>query len=228
MYLLPNKTQDPRIPARQNSFGHSNREVGLFSIPTRKGAQQIIQRAEFNSCGEVSTSSTTYTGVPIRRYCELPRMAADTKGSVLGAACTGELKGKRVQRDVHAKGHPFSHCEMKPINLWQRVCEHHQVTHIVDFSTGSGALALAASGAMEYEGICANDVHRDWLDSTLDRCIMYMAGQDKGFVTKFGADQELMEKAHKYFAGAMMDARRLMEPVEPKEEAESGSESEVE
>ena len=31
------------------------------------------------------------------------------------------------------------------------------------------------------------------------------------------ADAELMEKAHKYFAGTMMDARRLMHPVEPSE-----------
>ena len=50
------------------------------------------------------------------------------------------------------------------------------VTHIVDFSPGSGALALAASGALEYDGICVNDMHRDWLDSTLDRCLMYMVG----------------------------------------------------
>jgi len=63
VYLLPNKTQDPRMQCRANHFGHSNREVGLFSIPTRKGQQKVIQRAEFNSCGEVSTSSTTYTGV---------------------------------------------------------------------------------------------------------------------------------------------------------------------
>ena len=106
--------------------------------------------------------------VPIRRYCELPRMDAETKAKLLGTAQTpAALKGKRVRRDVDARGHPFSHCEMKPINLWQRLCEHHQVTHIVDFPPGSGSLALAASGDMAYEGICGNDVHQDWLDSTL-------------------------------------------------------------
>ena len=74
----------------------------------------------------------------------------DTKNRLVGSThVPAALKGKRVTRDVDAKGHPFSHCEMKPTNLWQRVCEHHQVTHIVDFSPGSGALALAASGAME-------------------------------------------------------------------------------
>ena len=42
----------------------------------------------------------------------------------------------------------------------------------VDFSLGSVALAIAAVGAMEYEGFAANDVHREWLDSTLDPCVM--------------------------------------------------------
>ena len=133
-----------------------------------------------------------------------------------------------MQKDVNEKGHPFSHCEMKPMNLWQRLCEHHQVTHIVHFLPVSGALALAASGAIEYEGICGNDVHRDWLDSTLDRCIMYMAGKDNEFLAKMGGDQELMEKAHKYFAGTMMDARRLMLPVEPTEAEKNCSENEEE
>ena len=46
---------------------------------------------------------------------------------------------------------------------------------------------------------------------------MYMAGKDKGFLAKMGGDKELSEKSHKYFAGAMLDARRLLHPVEPTE-----------
>ena len=46
---------------------------------------------------------------------------------------------------------------------------------------------------------------------------MYMAGKDKEFLPKMDADKELMEKPHKFFAGTMMDARRLMHPVEPTE-----------
>ena len=112
-------------------------------------------------------------------------MDAETKAKMMcSAQPAAGLKGKRVCRDVKAKGHPFSHCEMKPIQLWQRLCEHHQVTHIVDFSPGSGALALAASGGMAYEGICGSQPHRDWLDATLDRCVMYMAGKDKNYFSK--------------------------------------------
>ena len=80
---------------------------------------------------------------------------------------------------------------MKPLNLWQRICEHHHVTHIVDFTPGSGALAIAAAGAMEYEGLAANEVHRERLDSTLDRCVLYVSGKDKKFTENLGGDSAL-------------------------------------
>eukprot|EP00959_Pyramimonas_sp_CCMP1952_P235736 4926292-Pyramimonas_sp.AAC.1 len=109
---------------------------------------KVVDRAEFNSCGESSSAATTYTGVPMRQYCELPRMTYETKASILGNAAAGAVKGKRAQKDIESKGHPFSHLEVKPLHLWQRLCEHHHITHIVDFSAGSAALAIAAAGAM--------------------------------------------------------------------------------
>ena len=138
-------------------------------------------------------------------------MYCDTKACIVGATAAAVL-GKRVQKDIDQKGQPFSHSEVKPLNLWQRICEHHRVTHIVDFSPGSAALAIAAAGAMEYEGLAANEVHRDWLDATLDRCVLYLAGQDKGFAKQLGGDDEFMEKVGKYFAGTMMEARRMLGP----------------
>ena len=102
---------------------------------------------------------------------------------------------------------------MKPLNLWQRIFEHHHVTHIVDFAAGSAALAIAAAGSLEYEGVAANDVHCEWLDSTLDRCVMYLAGKDKEFAKILGGDDGFMEKVGLYFGGTMMEARRLLEPV---------------
>ena len=73
-------------------------------------------------------------------------------------------------------------------------------------------MAIAAAGAMNYEGIAANDMHRDWLDSTLDKCVMYMAGRDKQFTKNLGVAAEVTEKVAKYFGGAMMEARRILEP----------------
>ena len=178
VYLVPTRKDDPRVPGRVTSFVTNNKEVMMCALPN-KCATKVVQRAEFNSCGESSTASTTYTGVPMRRYCELPRMDYDTKCAIFGVAASGAVKGQRAQRDIEAKGHPFSHCEVKPLNLWQRIIEHHHVTHVVDFAAGSGALAIAAAGAIEYEGVAATEVHCDWLNSTLDRCVMYLAGKNK-------------------------------------------------
>ena len=75
-----------------------------------------------------------------------------------------------------------------------------------------GALAVAASGAMRYEGIAANDAHRDWLDSIVDRCIMYKAGHVEGHAEQLGGDAWFVEKASEFFGGTMMEARRLLMP----------------
>ena len=144
-------------------------------------------------------------------------MDAPTKASCLGTAASGAVPNKQVQKDIAAHGHPYSHAEVKPITLWQQICEHNGVTHIVDFAAGSGALAIACAGAIEYQGIAANDAHRDWLDSTLDRCIIYLAGKEKELAKRLGGDDAFMDKVEKYFGGTMMDARRLLEAPERKE-----------
>ena len=184
-----------------------------FLLPIR-GARKVVHRAEFNSCGENSSAATTYTGITTRSLAELPRMSYDTKAGILGAASCAPLRRKRMQEDIDDKGHPFSYQEVKPISFWQQIMEHHKVTHIVDFTPGSGALAIAASGAMEYEGIAGNDAHRDWLDSIVDRCVMYKAGHDEGYAEQLGGGEGFVEKASKYFGGTMMEARRLLMPVD--------------
>ena len=149
VFLQPAKHEDPRAPGRQTNFAHNTKEVAMCSLPARSGIAKLVQRSEFNSCGENATSATTYTGVPMRRFDELPRMNANTKASILGAAAAGAVAGKRMSQNVEEKGHPFSHCEVKPLNLWQRICEHFGVTHIVDWTPGSAGLAIGATGAME-------------------------------------------------------------------------------
>ena len=103
---------------------------------------------------------------------------------------------------------------------------HHHVTHIVDFAAGSGAMAIAACGTMAFDGIAVNAVHRDWLDSTLDQCVMYMAGQDQEFTKQLWVnDDEVVAKVSKYFGGTLMEARRILAPLgddKPKE-SDAGS-----
>ena len=101
------------------------------------------------------------------------------------------------------------------------------MTHIVDFAAGSGALAIACAGSIEYEGIAANEAHRKWLDSTLDRCLMYLASKDKGLVKRLGGDDAVIMKVQQYFGGVVQDARRLLEPSELKGDSDDdGSDDE--
>ena len=212
VYMTPKKTEDPRVSARNCLFSLNNKETAISSLLKGRTKKKVTSRAEFNSCGESSTGSTTYTGVPMRRFSELPRMDYETKVAIVGAAASGAVTCKRMQKDIETYGHPFSHAETKPLNLWQRIMEHHQVTHVMDFSPGSGALAIAASGAIEYDGIAANVAHRNWLDSTLDRCAMYLAGQDEKFARGLGGDDEFVKKAQRYLGGTMLEVKRMLEP----------------
>ncbi len=225
VYSNPAKKDDPRGAARAHSYSINNREMAFFSLPVG-GARSVVHRSMFNSCGENSSAATTYTGISVRRLSELPRMSYDTKMSILGANAVAEIRMQRLQEDINERGHPFSHNEVKPISFWQAVMEHHGVTHIVDFTPGSGALAVAASGAMEYEGIAANEPHRDWLDSIVDRCVMYKAGHDTGYAEQLGGDAEFVEKASKYFGGTMMEARRLLMPIAECREDDEGEDDE--
>ncbi|CAK0815225.1 unnamed protein product, partial [Prorocentrum cordatum] len=114
--------------------------------------------------------------------------------------------------DIDDRGHPFSRNEVKPISSWQAIMQHHDATRVVDFAPGSGALAAAASGAMQCEGIAGNDAHRDRLNSIVDRRAMHKAGHGKGHAEQLGGDSEFAEKASKYFGSATLEARRWLMP----------------
>ena len=104
-----------------------------------------------------------------RQPSSVPQLLAGSRGSACRATSTTD------------RGHPFSHCDVEPLNLWQRIIEHRNITLIVEFAAGSAGLAIAASGAAEYEGIGANDIHREWLVSKLDRVATYLAGKGHRF-----------------------------------------------
>ena len=109
--------------------------------------------------------------------------------------------------------------------LWQRVCEHHKVAHVVDFTPGSAALAIAASGAMQYEGIAADEEHQKWMDSILDRCTMYLVGWGEKLCENLGGDAEFAEKVKKFFAGSMQEAKRYLQPLDDDEEEDDDDSS---
>ena len=159
VYILP---MDPRVPGPSGALHGNNKEAGFISEP--RPIDEILYPADSNTCGEVPTTCTTYTGIEMRRFGELPRMEHGTKVGILGSTASGVASGRRVQTDINERGHPFSWAEARPLALWRRICADHYVTHVVDFTPGSAALAIAASGEMQYEGIASNDEHKALLD----------------------------------------------------------------
>ena len=71
VYKQARKCEDPRIPRKQSVFANNNQEVIVCSLAPKGRPSLLIQRDEFNSCGEISTASKTYTGVAhVRRVAE--------------------------------------------------------------------------------------------------------------------------------------------------------------
>ena len=212
------KKHDPRVPSQVKNFSFNNKEVVLVSRPGNKGKEKVQHRGDFNTCGENSTTSTTYTAIPMRRFRQLPRMEEGTKMSILGGTATGVVHGKRLQRDIVENGHPYSWAETKPVSLLNILCRHLQLTHIVDFTPGSAALAVAVAGEMQYEGIASVEEHQQWLDNTMDRCFLYLVAKHPELATELGGDTDLQEKVARFFnAQTMREASRYIEPPNDEE-----------
>ena len=64
----------------------------MSALPSRWGNTKVKPRAEFNACGETSSASTTYTGVAVRRFCELPVLEYKTRGLRLIEELESEYK----------------------------------------------------------------------------------------------------------------------------------------
>ena len=64
------------------------------------GIAKLGQRSEFNACGEGATSAATSPGVPLRSLNELPRMDAECKAGILGAAAVGAVVGKGICQNI--------------------------------------------------------------------------------------------------------------------------------
>ena len=109
---------------------------------------------------------------------------------------------------------------------------HLSVTHIVDFTPGSGALAIAASGAgLKYEGIAGNTEHKEWLDQILDRAVFYLCDTKEGRAgfgadTILGKEEEIGDKMKHFFHPILMEAKRFMKPRDTNDDNEAPMEDE--
>ena len=79
---------------------------------------------------------------------------------------------------------------------------------------------------MQYEGIAVNEEQQKWLDSILDRCIMYLVGKDEKYVESLGGDAEFAARVKKFFAGSMQEVQRYLQPLHDEKEEEEGDDDE--
>ncbi len=100
-------------------------------------------RANFSACGEKSTHTRTYSGVPWRSLASLPRMALEVKDGVTGV--TSPAYEELVATETKTKGHPLFWRETLDVEWMLAFFRDSHATHIFDLSPGSGAPACAAA-----------------------------------------------------------------------------------
>ena len=113
---------------------------------------------------------------------------------------------------------------MKPAALFEQIFRHIGATHVVDFTPGSGACAIAAIGAgIRYDGIAANSDHASWLDGILDRIVFHLCSESKEARENLEFDDDACENVKRYFGGLVMEGKQHMEPEE--EDGDAASET---
>jgi len=88
---------------------------------------------------------------------------------------------------------------------------------VFDLSPGSGTVAVAAlHNDIGYEGVGVNEAHCEWLENLLDRIAVGFLADDK----RKSCSAALCADISKYFATAVLDARRVMSNAHDVPEAE--------
>ena len=200
---------DPRDARRKVAFADNNREAVLVGLPVPKHVIKSKPRSTFGACGEVSTHSQTYSGVPKRKLVTLPRLQPLEKQAMLGVGLA-DLPERCSQSGL--AGHPLFWQEVKSVGILSQVLSDLGVAHVVDLSCGSGAVATAAAiNHITYDGFCFNEMQQSWLDGVMDRMMLYLL-TDKVLnkETKQDVDQQFAESIRKYFAASIADVAKLV------------------
>ena len=67
--------------------------------------------------------------------------------------------------DAASSGHALFWSEVKPVGLISQLLSDFGVSHVVDLSPASGAVAAAAAtNGITCDAFCFNDMHKKWLE----------------------------------------------------------------
>ena len=168
------ESKDPRM-GKKVAMSSANKEMMHVNLPFNKSHLTAKERGSFQVCGEASTHSTTYSGIPPRRVRDMPGMSPEDKTMIVGheeSPLPDNLKSV-----VSTKGVPFFWQETKTIKFWEAVLNYFDIHCVVDASPGNGSLALAAlkRGAKSI-GFALSSPHKRWLTHLVYRAAFSLVG----------------------------------------------------
>jgi len=133
----------------------------------------------------------------------------------------------RIQRGVAFQWH-----ETKSVKLWMQFFKDIPgLTHILDFGVGTAAAGIGAwRCGINYEGVCANQVHKDWLDNLMDSCMFAVVAEGVG-TKAVGNDDQFQAKVQHLFGPQVAEGMRMLcakrakaEKVKEEEKEKKGKE----
>ena len=244
IYTAPLRVRDLRLGGRKVAFADTLRETVYLGFSQPVTRLKSKDRGTITAAGEGTTHALSYTGVPLRPYAELPKLSKTAKEKVLGVAVPEYREKWAIQL---ANGQPLIFNDIKSIQFYASLFRDLDAAAVIDLSPGSGGAAIACLIAgITYEGVCYNNAHKAFLDTTVDRALVALLTEglqsESGKATKDGksakdgkagkdglmyqgipseiAPQTLM----KYFAATAAEGRRFVNAPAAEPEAENPDE----
>ena len=159
-------------PAGNKIFmGARMHEVAYVNLPCKRQRLTVQPRSdEFLPKGADSTHCPTFANVALPSVTTLPRISAVEKATMFG---TSDAADPTTRAACPSKwdfgGVPLFWRESKTSELWKAILDLFNIKTIVDFTPGSGALAVAAmSRGLKYTGFVEDSKHLAWLQNILD------------------------------------------------------------
>ena len=195
---------DIRFPTRKTFGGLANLEKLCGALPVSKVRMISKERTHFSACGEKSTHSSSYSGVPIREVGRLPRLSMQDKEGIVGSPLP--TYGDSVIATTGVKGHPLFWNEIKDVEVFVALYQDLNVSHVFDMCSGSAAAAMAAGICdIGYDGLAINTEHATWLNRLMDKAMFaILADRTDDESTQLRSDLAT------YFGTSIEEARQLL------------------
>ena len=198
---LPSKT-DIRFPSRKVYGGLSNVEAVVGELPVSRVRMKTRDCDNYSACGETSTHTRSYSGLPWRSLASLPRIALNVKEQLTGVGAP--TYDDVVHKETKSKGPPRFWRETLDVEWFIAFFKDLHVTHVFDVTPGSGAAACAAAILdISYEGVAMSAKHASWVDNIMGKAIFAAVRLRETHQAEADPEAELRENVIEYFKDLM-------------------------